>query len=559
MPQCSRQPSPRPGSARAPAFPLPRPDVNQKLDALTSLRFFAAAMIVVHHAIERGLGPQWAAHFALGQGVSFFFVLSGFVLAYNYPALHGARDVRRFLLARVARIWPAHIAATALFIVFIGNISYHTLPQGSRAAITAAYVTLTHAWLPLGSYYSAYNAVSWSISTEFFFYLAFPFLILNWQATWRIKMSVILAITAVMWWLATRFAVGPQAEFLRGGFAYISPLARIFEFTLGIAVCHVYRACGERVRAAWGRWGSWMEASAVALIVAGLWASRRLAHHPAVLDVLGRTGSLVLEASGFGTFIYAFAIFVFALQAGRWSRILGAKAFVFLGEISFALYLVHTLFLLYLQQAPGIFTGMSTDTIYAWYWVCGLAGAALLHLWVEVPAQRLIRGWPAGQGDAMTGLRQIGGFCAAMLAAVVLQPSARWLAMEPATPTRNKLAHPVVFDDSYRLDAIEAQGGTLRFAWTAVRSAALAKRVGVHLLDANGNMLGQLDFVMETGYRHAPVGQQWSNFAARDGVDLQAAAELGVAVYDHRGLSNIAVTALAKTDWNGQRLLVPLR
>lgn len=542
-----------------PVFPQRFDVVTQKLDSLTSLRFFAAAMIVVHHAIERGMGPQWASHFALGQGVSFFFVLSGFVLSYNYPVLHGTKDIGRFMLARVARIWPAHIAATALFIVFIGNISYQTLPQGSRTAITAAYVTLTHAWIPLGSYYSAFNAVSWSISTELFFYLAFPFLISNWQATWRIKMAGIAAVTVVMWWLSSLFAVGPQAEFMRGGFAYINPLARIVEFALGIAVCQVYRAHGARVRAAFGRMGTWFEFCTVVLIVFGLWSSRQLAHHPAVLDLVGKTGSLVLEASGFGTLIYAVAIFVFALQAGWLSRVLAAKPLVFLGEISFALYLVHTLFLLYLQQAPGIFIGLPTGTVYAWYWICGLAGAALLHLCVEVPAQRLIRGWRDQTRGGSSRWQLMVGFCAVVLVLVVVQPTARWFSLEPAAQTRNKLVQPVVFDQAYRLDAIEVQGGTLRFSWTAVKSTGLAKRVGVHLLDSSGTMLGQLDFVMDTGYRRAPVGQQWSNFASRDGVDLQAIKMLGIAVYDHRGLSNISATEQARTDWNAQRLLVPLR
>jgi peptidoglycan/LPS O-acetylase OafA/YrhL len=55
----------------------------QKLDALTSLRFFAAAMIVVHHG-HRVFGSMGLAEsLPLDQGVSFFFVLSGFILAYN--------------------------------------------------------------------------------------------------------------------------------------------------------------------------------------------------------------------------------------------------------------------------------------------------------------------------------------------------------------------------------------------------------------------------------------------------------------------------------------------
>ena len=47
---------------------------------------------------------------ALGQGVSFFFVLSGFILTFVYPTLDTGREVRGFWLARFARIWPAYMA-----------------------------------------------------------------------------------------------------------------------------------------------------------------------------------------------------------------------------------------------------------------------------------------------------------------------------------------------------------------------------------------------------------------------------------------------------------------
>src|SRR5439155_19441149 len=135
-------------------------------------------------------GPDLPLHFALGQGVSFFFVLSGFVLAYNYPRLDGAKAIGGFYVARIARIWPAHIASALLFVVLIANISYFTLPAGSRALITLAHVTMTQAWIPLSRFITAYNTVSWSISTEFFFYLAFPLLAANWRSTWRMKLRI---------------------------------------------------------------------------------------------------------------------------------------------------------------------------------------------------------------------------------------------------------------------------------------------------------------------------------------------------------------------------------
>ena len=80
-----------------------------RLNALTSLRFFAAFVVMLHHFISGSLGFAGAAH-----GVAFFFVLSGFILTSNYPHLSTWQDRRSFLLARFARIWPAHVAARPL-------------------------------------------------------------------------------------------------------------------------------------------------------------------------------------------------------------------------------------------------------------------------------------------------------------------------------------------------------------------------------------------------------------------------------------------------------------
>ena len=74
---------------------------QRKIDALTGVRFIAAAMILVHHAsIFRVPVPP----FALDHGVSLFFVLSGFILSYVYPQLGSWSAIRRFLGFRAARI-----------------------------------------------------------------------------------------------------------------------------------------------------------------------------------------------------------------------------------------------------------------------------------------------------------------------------------------------------------------------------------------------------------------------------------------------------------------------
>src|SRR5580765_5922555 len=89
----------------------------KKLEVLTSLRFFAAALIVVQHSRGSfGLPEQWGEPFMFDQGVAFFFVLSGFILTYVYPSLD-TFGRRRFVLARIARVWPAHVAALILLLL----------------------------------------------------------------------------------------------------------------------------------------------------------------------------------------------------------------------------------------------------------------------------------------------------------------------------------------------------------------------------------------------------------------------------------------------------------
>src|SRR5258708_18589724 len=94
-----------------------------KLDALTSIRFFFSAMVVVGHftgrfASELGTLPGFVYNMA-SLAVSWFFVLSGFIIAYNYPTLDTNRERRNFLVLRIARLWPVHavILTSALMLV----------------------------------------------------------------------------------------------------------------------------------------------------------------------------------------------------------------------------------------------------------------------------------------------------------------------------------------------------------------------------------------------------------------------------------------------------------
>src|SRR5437764_15296156 len=100
-------------------------------------------MIVAHHS--RGwFHIPIPTEYALHNGVSFFFVLSGFIIAYAYPKLDSKDEVFKFVVARIARIWPAHLAALLLLLALVKFPLDHTL---------VANALLLHAWVPSQSWY----------------------------------------------------------------------------------------------------------------------------------------------------------------------------------------------------------------------------------------------------------------------------------------------------------------------------------------------------------------------------------------------------------------------
>jgi peptidoglycan/LPS O-acetylase OafA/YrhL len=105
--------------------------------------------------------------------VGLFFVLSVFILTYLHPQLEDWASTRDFLALRIARIWPAHLVT--LFAAGVIHGYLLALPSGGLKLL--ANILMVQAWIPIIGWIFSYNSLSWSISTEFFFYLTFPLLI----------------------------------------------------------------------------------------------------------------------------------------------------------------------------------------------------------------------------------------------------------------------------------------------------------------------------------------------------------------------------------------------
>lgn len=157
-----------------------------QLNPLTSIRFLFALLVVLFHGVlaTDGSLDAWP-HFIAAVishgfvGVSFFFVLSGFILAYSYSGrLRLPQDQRDFWGARVARILPAYFLAFLIyspFAIYSVMISVNPLSSAMNSLTIASFqLTLTQAWIPKAAL--AWNSPAWSLSIEAFFYLLFPFI-----------------------------------------------------------------------------------------------------------------------------------------------------------------------------------------------------------------------------------------------------------------------------------------------------------------------------------------------------------------------------------------------
>jgi peptidoglycan/LPS O-acetylase OafA/YrhL len=164
------------------------------IPALTGVRFVAAFSVLTGHAVGimrfSGAPPFW--HVCLSQlsglGMPLFFVLSGFVIHYNYSQPIHARPLRgtyNFFVARFARLYPMYFVVLCFDLFSHGYFdNWHgwTMPHDLKVAL-ASYLSLVQSWHyqvlgenTLSFVFPPAVQVTWSISTEWFFYFCYPLL-----------------------------------------------------------------------------------------------------------------------------------------------------------------------------------------------------------------------------------------------------------------------------------------------------------------------------------------------------------------------------------------------
>jgi peptidoglycan/LPS O-acetylase OafA/YrhL len=312
----------------------PDPQTQLRLPSLTGMRFTAAFLVFVCHAAGSGIftHPQLNDILAnkvtqLGWvGVSFFFILSGFVLTWT---ARPDDTPRRFWRRRIAKIFPNHLvtwAAAALFLVFAGTATVlNTVPS----------LFLLQAWIPVQGITFSPNDPSWSLCAEVLFYLCFPWLLIlvnkiRHERLWTwvgILVLVIALIPVVAQVLPDKpdFIYYEGVSWYQHWFVYLLPISRVPEFVLGIVMARIVMT---------GHWISISLPVALITLVPGY----------ILLVALPQVYSLVVPT------VVPLALIVASAAAAdirRQRTLFSGRTMVYLGELSFAFYLLHALVLQY--------------------------------------------------------------------------------------------------------------------------------------------------------------------------------------------------------------------
>src|SRR5688500_11327609 len=186
------------------------------LRSLTALRFGAALMVFLFHATASSDVTPFGAGYV---GVTFFFVLSGFVLTWAHSP---DTSVAQFYWRRFARVWPLH-ALVCVLVVVVGL-------ESAGGGSLAANLTLVRG---VGAD-EMLNPPSWSLSTEAFFYLAFPAIAVALAAMRRLRVAAIAAVAGSS---VLGLVIGSAVQHSQlDTWTYLFPPVRLGEFVLGMTL-----------------------------------------------------------------------------------------------------------------------------------------------------------------------------------------------------------------------------------------------------------------------------------------------------------------------------------
>lgn len=308
------------------------------INALTGIRALGAWWVVIYHLKDELAlllsKDSLLIHFinAGHIGVTLFFILSGFILTYNYANTFNSLSLSNylhFLGQRLARIYPVHIftLVSLLLLIVTANVAGYSLgsPERYTAGKFFEHLFLVNGWsLPINT---SWNGVAWTLSVEWLCYLLFPILSVLWL---KLKNPTVL-IFMISLILSTLPFMRPQ-----GG------VYEVIMFIVGVLLGKVYLTkFGSKFN-----WETVVIGSSIGIILLG-----------------SAVSSSSLHTSTIAAFMVLFIYGLAWNEGGTVNKLLGSKAMIYWGYTSYSLYMVHTVVLLILRNIIPIKSGLGQSPL----------------------------------------------------------------------------------------------------------------------------------------------------------------------------------------------------
>ena len=350
-----------------------------RVESLTGLRWWAAFFVFCHHMTQLAPLPIFKFLQYGTSGVTFFFVLSGFVLTWSSRP---GTKISTFYRRRFARIFPLYfltlVAAIFVFYRFDPPAGMSWIKPVSLTVLVLSGLLL-QGWSNNPTVLYGGNPAGWTLSVEAFFYAYFPFV---WRATQRLKTvgGLILCVSVLVLGGAYRLALFHYKADVP---VLPQPVLHSVAFLFGIGLAISLRSGWKPRIPVW---------FAFLITGGGLWLLWYSGAHPTQVPGAVTMGLCQKEIL---TFLYGFLILAVAARDTRGGRsVLRSKPMVALGQWSYAFYLVHATILYAIKEYHGIAgpIGWSNLTWYAGVLVLSIFASALLYKLVEHPLERKLRG-----------------------------------------------------------------------------------------------------------------------------------------------------------------------